>query len=74
MDQASSRGQDEVADDELEVLAVGVLVELPPVEEDEPFAELPPDEPESPDDDSDFAGLLGALLAASEPDDRESVR
>ncbi|SCG43857.1 hypothetical protein GA0070613_1147 [Micromonospora inositola] len=69
---ASGAGRDQ--DEELEVLAAGVLADPPLVELDEPF-DVPFDEPESPpEDDSDFAGLLGVLAAVSEPDERESVR
>lgn len=66
-------------DEELEVLAAGVLA-APPLDEPvdvllDEVDEVPLDEPESPPEvDSDFAALPGVLDAVSEPDERESVR
>ncbi|MEV1156348.1 hypothetical protein AB0J27_13220 [Micromonospora chokoriensis] len=71
-------------------LAAGALPPLEPPDDDPPEEDPPADDPEdeddpddedeedpdlSPDEDSDFAGLLAVPPAvASEPDARESVR
>lgn len=55
------------------MLAAGVLADPPLDEAEEPFVD-PVEELDELADDSDFAGLVAVLAAASEPDERESVR